>query len=209
MALILSMLQVSFCCVSDSRGNCDGRRECASDSGRSRKWPPFVLQGWGRERAASAPPPQLGECLRMWRAYLLTGGCKIAGLRTASSLRGEGRIWSPPETSVHAQTIEDLQDPLPGWIKSLVASPFLSGTKHPIYSLTQSGEESPSVSILPNSFGGAFVSWDFPGGLWTNPSTLSVTKKFCSNEKKLRLSESLPPRVDQVFYTKSIHLIKP
>lgn len=149
MALILSMLQVSFCCVSDSRGNCDGRRECASDSGRSRKWPPFVLQGWGRERAASAPPPQLGECLRMWRAYLLTGGCKIAGLRTASSLRGEGRIWSPPETSVHAQTIEDLQDPLPGWIKSLVASPFLSGTKHPIYSLTQSGEESRRCQSCP------------------------------------------------------------
>lgn len=114
MALILSMLRVSLCCVSVSWVNCDGRRVRASDSGRSRKWPPFVLRGWGREWAGSAPPPQLGECLRIWRVYLLTGRCKIV-VRAYSLLpAGEGRIWSPPETTAHAQTIEDLQDWFPG-----------------------------------------------------------------------------------------------
>lgn len=78
MALILSMLRVSLCCVSVSWVNCDGRHVCASDSGRSRKWPPFVLRGWGREWAGSAPLPQLGECHRLWRAYLLTGRCVTA-----------------------------------------------------------------------------------------------------------------------------------
>ena len=120
---------------------------------------------WGRERDGSVPPPQLGECLRMWRAYLLTGRCMIAGLPTVSSLRGEGRIWSPPETLVHEQTIEDLRDEFPGQIKNPVAPPFLSGTKHPIYSLMQSGTESLLVSILHNSFRGAFASWDIPRGL--------------------------------------------
>lgn len=78
MALILSMLRVSLFCVSDARVNCDGRRARASDSGRSGKCLPFVLQGWGREGAGCAPPPQLDECLRMWRAYLLNGRCVIA-----------------------------------------------------------------------------------------------------------------------------------
>lgn len=165
MALILNMLRVSLCCISESYVNCDGRRVLSSDPGRSRQWPPFVLREWGRERDGSVPPPQLGECLRMWRAYLLTGRCMIAGLPTVSSLRGEGRIWSPPETLVHEQTIEDLRDEFPGQIKNPVAPPFLSGTKHPIYSLMQSGTESLLVSILHNSFRGAFASWDIPRGL--------------------------------------------
>lgn len=93
MALILSMLRVSLCCVSDSWVNCDGRRVCASDSGRSRKWLPFVLQGWGREWAGSAPLPQLGECHPMWRAYLLTARCVIAVcLQSSPCGRGEDLI---------------------------------------------------------------------------------------------------------------------
>ena len=66
---------------------------------------------------------------------------------------------------MHEQTIEDLRDEFPGQIKNPVAPPFLSGTKHPIYSLMQSGTESLLVSILHNSFRGAFASWDIPRGL--------------------------------------------
>lgn len=40
--------------------------------------PLFCGEGGGNGPARSAPPPQLGECLRIWRAYLLSGRCMIA-----------------------------------------------------------------------------------------------------------------------------------
>lgn len=113
-ALILHMSRVGLCCVSDSWVNCDGRRVRASDSGRSRKWPPFVLRGWGREGAAHRSSATAGRVPAHMEGLSANRQVRDWGLRIAASLPGEGRIWSPPEKAVHARTIEGLRDCSPG-----------------------------------------------------------------------------------------------
>jgi hypothetical protein len=51
--------------------------------------PLFCGDGGGKGRL-TAPPPQLGECLRIWRAYLLTRRCviEVCGLLPPCRERG-------------------------------------------------------------------------------------------------------------------------
>lgn len=148
MFLILKLIVMDGVCIHLTLGGAESDRSLfCGDGSRG---------GVGEDGSVLLPAPQLGECLRMWRAYPLTSRCMISICLQPSPCRvREGLI--PPREMCACTNHGGSLGLAPLFRVELNTQPSVSCREFVL------------VSTLHNSFRAAFVSWGIPRGLRCAP----------------------------------------